>query len=92
MEVLFKVKTNLFNNPQLFSRTHTDDVAKKHSYRPLLAFGGLTATAFMFAWLMGGLLGFTPSLIDVFGIEGLRIPAGIAIGGLLVSAIGFNKF
>ena len=86
------MKTKLSNNPQPSSRTQTDEAARMHSYRPLLVFGGLTATALMFAWLMGGLLGLTPSLIDVFGIEGLRIPAGIAIGGLLMSAIGFNKF
>ena len=86
------MKANQSQYLKLSGRTQINEGAGTRSYRPVLAFGGLTATALMFIWLMGGLIGFTPSLIDVFGIEGLRIPAGIAIGGLLVSAIGFNKF
>ncbi len=39
-------------------------------------------------------LGFTdlvPSMIDVFGLVGLRVPAGITIAGLLTAAIGFHR-
>ena len=39
-----------------------------------------------------GWLGLVPSLIEVFGMQGLRIPAGVAVGGLLLAAIGFNDF
>jgi len=30
-------------------------------------------------------------MIDVFGIVGLRIPAGITIAGLLIAAVGFYE-
>lgn len=44
------------------------------------------------AWLLLGLIPGIPSIIDVFGVTGLKIPAGIAIGGLLLAAIGFEDF
>ena len=46
----------------------------------------------MLMWLITSMLGLTVSMIDVFGMEGVRIPAGIAIGGLILAAVGFNKF
>jgi hypothetical protein len=30
-------------------------------------------------------------MIDVFGIVGVRIPAGITIAGLLLAAVGFHR-
>jgi hypothetical protein len=33
-----------------------------------------------------------PTIIDVFGINELKLPAGIVIGGLLLAAIGFEEF
>jgi hypothetical protein len=38
-----------------------------------------------------GFTGLIPSMIDVFGVVGLRIPAGVTIAGLLLSAIGFHQ-
>ena len=61
-------------------------------FRVLIGSIGLIAAAFMLVWLVTSVLGFTVSIIDVFGMEGIRIPAGIAIGGLLLAAAGFNKF
>ena len=60
--------------------------------RRLIGTIGLIAAALMLVWLVTSVLGFTVSIIDVFGMEGIRIPAGIAIGGLLLAAAGFNKF
>lgn len=40
-------------------------------------------------WFIAGLFGWEPSLITVFGVPGLRIPATCAIAGLLLAAIGF---
>ena len=40
-------------------------------------------------WFLLGLVGVVPSLVSVFGIPGLRIPASFAIAGLLIAAIGF---
>ena len=43
-------------------------------------------------WLLAGWIPGIPSIIDVFGVTGLKIPAGVAIGGLLIAAIGFEDF
>ncbi len=51
----------------------------------------LTALPF-FLWLPLGWLGLVPSMVDVFGVTGLRIPASIVVGSLLVAAIGFHEF
>jgi len=53
---------------------------------------GLMAAILMLVWLITSVLGLTVSIIDIFGMEGIRIPAGIAIGGLVLAAVGFNKF
>jgi len=53
---------------------------------------GLIGAILMLVWLITSLLGLTVSIIDIFGMEGIRIPAGIAIGGLMLAAVGFNKF
>jgi hypothetical protein len=45
-----------------------------------------------FIWLPLGLLTSVPSMIDVFGMQGLRIPTGIVIGGLVLAAFGFEDF
>lgn len=53
---------------------------------------GLGVATVMFLWLLLGALGVMPSMIEVFGVTGLRIPTGAAVGGLLLAAIGFNEF
>lgn len=40
-------------------------------------------------WLPIGWLGWLPSMVEVFGVEGLRIPASVAVTGLLIAAVGF---
>lgn len=60
--------------------------------RILIGSVGLIVAVLMLVWLITSFLGLTVSIVDVFGMEGLRIPAGIAIGGLLLAAVGFNKF
>lgn len=42
-----------------------------------------------FVWLPLGWLDSVPSMVDVFGMMGLRYPASMTIGGLLVGAICF---
>ena len=56
-----------------------------------LGWVGVFLAAPFFLWLPLAWLGFTPSMIDVFGIVGLRIPAGVTIAGLLLAAVGFHK-
>jgi hypothetical protein len=53
--------------------------------------GALAAAPFL-VWVPLGLLEAIPSMVDVFGIPGLRIPASIVIGGLLAAAIGFHEY
>jgi hypothetical protein len=62
------------------------------SFRVVMGSVGLMGALLMLVWLITSALGLTVSMIDVFGMEGVRIPAGIAIGGLMLAAIGFNKF
>ncbi|GAB2891948.1 hypothetical protein ACCI51_02530 [Microbulbifer echini] len=57
--------------------------------RLLIGWIGLLITAPFILWGMAGLLGIVPSMLKVFGLPGLRIPAGITIFGLLIAAIGF---
>ncbi len=52
--------------------------------------GVVIATPF-FLWVPLGLTGLVPSMIDVFGIVGLRLPAGVTIAGLLLAAVGFHR-
>lgn len=57
----------------------------------LLAVGwiGIAMAAPVFVWALLGLLPGIPGMVEVFGIPGLRIPASVAVGGLLLAAIGF---
>ena len=52
--------------------------------------GVVVATPF-FLWVPLGFTGLIPSMIDVFGIVGLRIPAAFTIAGLLLAAVGFHR-
>lgn len=51
----------------------------------------VVASAF-FVWLLAGWFEWVPGLVDVFGVEGLRTPATITVGALLVAAIAFWEF
>ncbi len=51
---------------------------------------GLAIVAPIALWLPLGFLPGIPDMIDVFGVAGLRTPAGVAVGGLLLAAIGFH--
>ncbi len=60
-------------------------------WRRVLGLMGAAAALPFFAWLPLGLLDSVPSMVEVFGVPGLRIPASIAVGGLLLAAIGFYE-
>lgn len=44
-----------------------------------------------FVWLPASLIPGVPHMIEVFGIAGLRTPAGVTIAGLLLAAFGFYE-
>ena len=60
--------------------------------RRLLRLLGILMVLPFALWLLLGWIPGIPSIIDIFGITGLKIPAGIVIGGLLIAAIGFEDF
>jgi hypothetical protein len=53
---------------------------------------GLVMALPMLIWALLGLVPGIPSVIDVFGVSGLKLPAGILIAGLLLAAIGFEEY
>lgn len=55
----------------------------------ILGYIGVLMALPFFLWLPLGFLDAVPSMIDIFGIPGLRIPAAITVAGLLIAAIGF---
>lgn len=65
--------------------------APRRSAKRLLGFMGVAAALPFFVWLPLGWLGAVPTIVDVFGMTGLRIPAGFTVGGLLLAAIGFHE-
>jgi len=50
---------------------------------------GIVVAAAFFVWLLAGWLGWVPSIMDVFGVAGVRTPAAITVGALLLAAIAF---
>jgi len=54
-------------------------------------FGIVVASAF-FVWMLAGWFGWVPSMVIVFGVQGLRIPASITVGALLIAAIAFWEY
>jgi hypothetical protein len=55
----------------------------------ILGYLGVVIALPFFVWLPLGFLKSVPSLVDVFGVPGLRIPAAFTVAGLLIAAIGF---
>mgnify|MGYP006111064995 CR=1 FL=1 len=53
---------------------------------------GISLALPFFLWVPLGLLPSIPSIIDVFGFDGLRYPTGVVIGGLMLAAFGFEDF
>lgn len=59
--------------------------------RRWLGYLGLALALPWGVWLLAGWLGLVPSLVAVFGIDGLKEPAACAIAGLLMAAVGFSQ-
>lgn len=58
-------------------------------FRAMTGVGGITLAAFFLAWLLVGLFGWVPTMVDLFGIDGMRTPASFTVTGLLLAAIAF---
>jgi len=62
-----------------------------HRLRMALGVLGVAVAAPFFAWFALGLVDVVPSMVDVFGVAELRVPASITVGGLLAAAVGFHE-
>jgi hypothetical protein len=52
---------------------------------------GILGIVFMVGWFFTSFVFGFPSVLDVFGFGGLKIPGGIVILSLLFCAFGFEK-
>ncbi len=57
--------------------------------RTLIGFSGVALAAAFFVWLLIGWFGWVPTMVDTFGVAGMRTPASITVAGLLLAAIAF---
>lgn len=53
---------------------------------------GLSLIIPFFLWLLLGLVPGIPSIVDVFGMAGLRTPTAFVIAGLMLAAFGYEDF
>jgi hypothetical protein len=53
---------------------------------------GIAMALPFFIWVALGLVPSIPSIVDVFGINGLKHPTSIVIAGLMLAAIGYQDF
>jgi hypothetical protein len=60
--------------------------------KKILRFLGISMAVPFFLWMLLGFIPSIPSIIDVFGIDGLKLPSSIVIGGLMLAAIGYEDF
>jgi len=57
--------------------------------RTSLGLVGAAVASCFFIWLLLGWFGWVPTMVDVFGIAGMRTPASVTVAGLLLAAIAF---
>lgn len=53
---------------------------------------GISVATALLAWLLAGWLEWVPSMVSVFGVEGMRTPAAISVAALLIAAISFWEY
>ena len=78
--------------PEIQPTTMKTEYKLRLTARRIIRVLGICMVLPFFTWLAIGWLPGIPSIIEVFGVNGLKIPAGIVIAGLLLAAIGFEDF
>jgi hypothetical protein len=73
-----ELMTALFERPRQLNRV-----------RLSLGLLGVVVASVFFIWLLAGWLGWMPSMVDMFGVEGMRTPAAISVAALLLAAVSF---
>jgi len=56
-------------------------------FRTSLGLLGATVAACFFIWLLIGWFGWVPTMVDIFGVAGMRTPASITVAGLILAAV-----
>jgi hypothetical protein len=69
----------------------SNDQKNNKGLLPLAGWIGVIIATPFFLWVPLGFTGLVPTMIDFFGVVGLRIPAAITIAGLLLAAVGFHR-
>jgi len=64
-------------------------LVRTRKVRRVLGALGMSMALPFFLWTPLGMVEGIPSIVEMYGFEGLRIPTSITIGGLLLAAIGF---
>ena len=57
--------------------------------RASIGMTGIALASIFPVWLLLGWIGWLPSMVDLFGVEGMRTPASFTVGGLMIAAIAF---
>jgi hypothetical protein len=60
--------------------------------RLFLGLLGVVVAFIFFIWLLAGWFGWVTSMVDVFGVEGMRTPAAISVAALLLAAVSFWEY
>ena len=63
--------------------------AEKGKLRTAVGIFGIAVASCFFIWLLLGWFGWVPTMVDVFGVTGMRTPASVTVAGLLIAAIAF---
>jgi len=60
--------------------------------KKVLRVAGIAMATPFFIWVALGWIPSIPSIVDVFGVDGLKFPTSIVIAGLMLAAIGYEDF
>ena len=71
---------------------HKSNLSLRIRIRRSIGLAAVTVALAFFIWIPLGLVPSIPSMVDVFGIAGIRYPASAAIAALLTAAVAFNDF
>ena len=66
-----------------------DQFSRSQRARRAVGIVGLLMVLPIALWFLLGFTGTVPSMLSVFGVDGLRTPASIVVAGLLIAALGF---
>jgi hypothetical protein len=69
----------------------SDCAARLGWFRLSLGLLGVSLAGAFLIWLLIGGYGWVPSMVEIFGVAGMRTPAAISVAGLLLAAVSFRE-